>query len=40
MTCAVDNVGSRAVIERCGDEFESVVHDPQEGVHKRRYWTR
>lgn len=40
VTCAVDNVGSRAVIERCGGEFDSVVHDPKEGVEKRRYWIR
>ncbi len=40
LTCAVDNVGSRTVIERCGGEFESVVHDRQEGVDKRRYWIR
>lgn len=40
VTCAVDNVGSRAVIERCGGEFESTVHDPQEDVEKRRYWIR
>ena len=40
VTCAVDNMGSRAVIERCGGEFESTVHDPREGVLKRRYWLR
>lgn len=40
VTCAVDNAGSRAVIERCGGEFESTVHDPQENVEKRRYWIR
>ena len=40
VTCAVDNVGSRTVIERCGGELESVVHDPQERVDKRRYWIR
>jgi predicted acetyltransferase len=40
VTCAVDNEGSRAVIERCGGRFESTVHDPQEQVEKRRYWIR
>jgi predicted acetyltransferase len=40
VTCAVENTGSRTVIERCGGEFESTVHDPQEGVEKRRYWIR
>ena len=40
VTCAVDNYGSRAVIERSGGEFESTVHDPLEGVEKRRYWLR
>ncbi len=40
VTCAVDNVASRTVIERCGGEYESTVHDPQEGVEKRRYWFR
>ncbi len=40
VTCAVDNVGSRTVIERCGGEFESTVHDPKEHVEKRRYWIR
>ncbi len=40
LTCAVDNVGSRTVIERCGGELESIVHDPRERVDKRRYWIR
>ncbi len=40
VTCAIDNVGSRAIIERCGGEFESVVNDPRENVEKRRYWIR
>jgi len=40
VTCAVDNTGSRTVIERCGGEFESIVQDPREGVEKRRYWLR
>lgn len=40
VTCAVGNVASRAVIERCGGEYESDVHDPKEDVEKRRYWIR
>lgn len=40
VTCDVDNVGSRLVIERCGGEFDSIVHDSREGVDKRRYWIR
>lgn len=40
VTCDVDNVGSRLVIERCGGAFEGVVHDPRENVDKRRYWIR
>lgn len=40
VTCAVDNIGSRTVIERGGGEFDSIVHDPKEGVEKRRYWIR
>ena len=40
VTCDVDNVGSRLVIERCGGQFDGIVHDPKEGVDKRRYWIR
>jgi predicted acetyltransferase len=40
VTCDVDNAGSRAVIKRCGGEYESTVHDPREDVDKRRYWIR
>lgn len=40
VTCAVDNVGSRTVIERCGGDFDGIVHDPKEHVDKRRYWIR
>lgn len=40
VTCAVDNLGSRRVIERCGGELDGIVHDPDEGVDKRRYWIR
>lgn len=40
VTCDVDNIGSRLVIERCGGQFDAVVHDSKEGVDKRRYWIR
>lgn len=40
VTCAVDNVASRRVIERCGGEFEGMVYDGREEVEKRRYWIR
>jgi predicted acetyltransferase len=35
--CDDENVGSAAVIERCGGELESVVPDSQ-GTLVRRYW--
>ena len=38
LTCAVRNIGSRAVIELCGGESESVVYDSKERVEKQRYW--
>ena len=38
VTCDVDNVGSRVVIERCGGAFDSIVYDAKERVDKRRYW--
>jgi predicted acetyltransferase len=37
VTCDVGNVGSAAVIERCGGVFESLV-DSDSGPAKRRYW--
>jgi predicted acetyltransferase len=40
VTCDVDNVGSRLVIERCGGEFESIVYDGEERIDKRRFWIR
>lgn len=40
VTCSETNVGSRAVIEACGGDYESSVHDPKENVQKRRYWIR
>ncbi len=38
VTCDDDNVGSAAVIERCGGVFEGVVPDPEGGTDRRRYW--
>lgn len=38
VTCDVDNVASRLVIERCGGEYDDIVYDPREEVEKRRYW--
>ena len=40
VTCDVGNVGSAAVIERCGGVLDSVADDPVEGVAKRRYRIR
>ena len=38
VTCDVDNVGSRCVIERCGGIFDSITDDPTFEVQRRRYW--
>lgn len=38
VTCDEDNVGSAAVIERCGGVFESLVVPTEPGPRKRRYW--
>ena len=38
ITCDVDNVGSRKVIEGCGGVFENTTNDSQLKVQKRRYW--
>jgi predicted acetyltransferase len=38
VTCDVDNLGSRCVIERCGGIFESITNDPTLEVQRRRYW--
>lgn len=38
LTCAVDNVGSQKVIERCGGIFESTIRNPQTNGQERRYW--
>lgn len=40
VTCDVDNVASRTLIERCGGEFDGIVYDEKESVKKRRYWFR
>jgi predicted acetyltransferase len=37
VTCDHDNVGSAAVIERCGGVLHSVI-DCEDGIPKRRYW--
>ncbi|NHC22245.1 GNAT family N-acetyltransferase [Nocardioides sp. IC4_145] len=38
VTCDDDNIGSAAVIERCGGRLEDVVEEPGARVRKRRYW--
>ena len=38
VTCDDDNVGSAAVIERCGGAFESLTDNTEGGEPKRRYW--
>jgi len=38
VTCDDDNVGSAAVIERCGGVLENVVPGPGGASAKRRYW--
>jgi predicted acetyltransferase len=38
VTCDIDNLGSRRVIERCGGVLESITADPSLAVQKRRYW--
>jgi predicted acetyltransferase len=40
LTCDDVNVGSAAVIERCGGELESVVAAEDDGRALRRYWIR
>jgi len=39
VTCDDDNVGSAAVIERCGGALDSVVTS-RAGNSMRRYWIR
>ncbi|WP_022666351.1 GNAT family N-acetyltransferase [Desulfospira joergensenii] len=38
ITCDMDNLGSRKVIEKCGGIFENLTEDPELKVQKRRYW--
>lgn len=38
VTCDDDNEGSRAVIEACGGQFESVIGTNPQEPPKRRYW--
>lgn len=38
LTCDVESIASRRVIERQGGEFDGIVHDEREDVDKRRYW--
>jgi predicted acetyltransferase len=38
VTCDDDNVGSAAIIERCGGAFDSLVDSAEGGSPKRRYW--
>jgi predicted acetyltransferase len=38
VTCDDGNVGSAAVIQRCGGRFESLVESTVGGPPKRRYW--
>jgi predicted acetyltransferase len=40
ITCDVDNIASRKVIERCGGVFEAVTNDPDLEIQKRRYWVK
>ncbi len=38
VTCDEDNVGSAAVIERCGGQLESIIDNSRGGPRRRRYW--
>lgn len=38
VTCDVDNVGSRKVIENCGGIFAGISDEPEIDVQKRKYW--
>lgn len=38
LTCDVDNLGSRTVIERCGGVFDRITDYPDMPVQKRHYW--
>jgi len=38
VTCNVDNVASRKVIEKCGGIYESITDEPEIEIQKRKYW--
>jgi len=38
VTCDVDNIASRKVIENCRGVFEGITNEPALDVQKRRYW--
>jgi predicted acetyltransferase len=38
LTCDADNAGSRAIIERNGDQLERAGEAPDTGVPILRYW--
>ena len=38
VTCDVNNLGSRRVIEKCGGVLENITDEPELEVQKRRYW--
>lgn len=38
VTCDIDNIGSRKVIENCNGAFEGITDDPELKIQKRRYW--
>lgn len=38
VTCEVNNVASRKVIEKCSGVFECITNEPTIKVQKRKYW--
>ena len=38
VTCDVDNIASRKVIEKCGGIFEGISNEPEIEIQKRKYW--
>ena len=38
ITCDVDNVASRKIIEKSGGVLDSEIPNPETGVGKLRYW--
>lgn len=38
VTCDVNNLGSRRVIEKCGGVLENITNEPELESQKRRYW--